>query len=96
VSCALLRGCQEGRLRRGGKRVVSVFCTSGSSLTAEYEREREAASEGLDFRARRGCPPPYRKAGEAFTRLPELARQLDDLNAVILQRAAEKNDCRVF
>jgi excinuclease UvrABC nuclease subunit len=68
-------------------RVVAFLSTSGASLTAELEREREAASEALDFE---------RAAAEALRGLPDLARRLEDLNAVVLQRAAEEDTVAVF
>jgi excinuclease ABC subunit C len=77
-------------------RVVAFLATGGSSLTAEYEREREAASEALDFERAAAVHRRIEKAGEALRGLPELARQLDDLNAVVLQRAAEEDTIAVF
>ena len=68
-------------------RVVSFLTTSGASLTAELEREREAASEALDFERAAAVHRRVEKAADALRGLPELARRLDDLNAVILQRA---------
>ena len=77
-------------------RVVEFLATSGSSLTAELEREREAASEALDFERAAGVHRRIEKAAEAVRGLPELARRLEDLNAVILERAAEENTIAVF
>jgi excinuclease ABC subunit C len=77
-------------------RVVAFLATGGSSLTAEYERERAAASEALDFERAAAVHRRIEKAGEALRGLPELARQLDDLNAVVLQRAAEEDTIAVF
>src|SRR5712664_703905 len=77
-------------------RVVAFLATGGSSLTAEYEREREDASQALDFERAAAVHRRVEKAGEALRGLPELARQLDDLNAVVLQRAAEEDTIAVF
>ncbi len=76
------------------RRVVAFLGTSGASLTAELEHEREAASEALDFERAAAVHRRIEKAAEALRGLPELARRLEDLNAVVLQRAAEENTDR--
>jgi len=77
-------------------RVVAFLATGGASLTTEYGREREAASEALDFERAAAVHRRIDKAAEALRGLPELARRLDDLNAVVLQRAAAKDTIAVF
>src|SRR6202790_4853703 len=77
-------------------RVVAFLATGGGSLTAELEREREAASEALDFERAAAVHRRIEKAAEALRGLPDLARRLEDLNAVVLQRAAEENAVAVF
>jgi excinuclease ABC subunit C len=77
-------------------RVVAFLATGGASFTAELEREREAASETLDFERAAAVHRRVEKSAEALRGLPGLARRLDDLNAVILQRAAEENTIAVF
>src|SRR5467141_3734011 len=89
-------GCTKEDYDVEVSRVVAFLATSGSSLTAEYEREREAASEALDFERAAAVHRRIEKAGEALRGLPELARRLDDLNAVVLQRAAEEDTIAVF
>lgn len=77
-------------------RVVSFLATGGASLAAELGREREAASEALDFERAAAVHRRIEKAAEALRGLPDLARRLEDWNAVILQRAAEENTIAVF
>jgi excinuclease ABC subunit C len=89
-------GCTKEDYDVEVSRVVAFLETAGSSLMAEYEREREAASEALDFERAAAVHRRIEKAGEALRGLPELARQLDDLNAVILQKAAEEETIAVF
>ena len=89
-------GCTKEDYETELSRVVAFLATGGSSLTAEYEREREAASEALDFERAAAVHRRIEKAGEAIRGLPELARQLEDLNAIVLQRAAEENTISVF
>ena len=77
-------------------RVVAFLATGGASLTAELEGEREAASEALDFERAAAVHRRVEKAAEALRGLPDLARRLEDLNAVVLQRAAEQSTVAVF
>jgi excinuclease ABC subunit C len=89
-------GCSKEEYDVEVSRVVAFLSSGGSSLTAEYEREREEASAALDFERAAAVHRRIEKAGEALRGLPELARQLEDLNAVVLQRAAEENTIAVF
>jgi excinuclease UvrABC nuclease subunit len=89
-------GCTKEDYDSEVGRVVSFLATFGASLTAELEREREAASETLDFERAAAVHRRIEKTGEALRGLPELARRIDDLNAVVLQRAAEENTVAVF
>ena len=89
-------GCTQEEYDAEVGRVISFLSTSGASLTAELEREREAASEALDFERAAAVHRRVEKAAEALRGLPDLARRLEDLNAVVLQRAAEENTVAVF
>ena len=89
-------GCTKEEYDAEVGRVVAFLATGGASLTAELEREREAASEALDFERAAAVHRRIEKAAEALRGLPELARRLEDLNAVVLQRAAEENTVAVF
>ncbi len=97
VPCAVLRGMHEGRVRRGSgpRRRVSG---DGRRLAHGGTRARARGCErSARFRARRRRPPPRsKKPREALRGLPELARRLEDFNAVVLQRAAEENTVAVF
>jgi excinuclease UvrABC nuclease subunit len=89
-------GCTKEDYDSEVGRVVAFLATGGSSLTAELECEREAASEALDFERAAAVHRRIEKAAEALRGLPDLARRLDDLNAVVLQHAAEENTVAVF
>ena len=89
-------GCTKEEYDAEVGRVVAFLATGGASLTAELEQEREAASEALDFERAAAVHRRIEKAAEALRGLPDLARRLDDLNAVVLQRAAEENTVAVF
>ena len=89
-------GCTKEDYDAEVGRVVAFLATGGASLTAELEREREAASEALDFERAAAVHRRIEKAAEALRGLPDLARRLEDLNVVVLQRAAEDNTVAVF
>ncbi len=89
-------GCSKEEYDAETGRVVAFLSTAGGSLTAELERDRQAASEALDFERAAGVHRRIEKAAEALRGLPDLARRIEDLNAVILQRAAEENTVAVF
>jgi excinuclease UvrABC nuclease subunit len=89
-------GCSKEDYDAEVGRVVAFLATGGASLTAELEREREAASEALDFERAAAVHRRIEKAAEALRGLPDLARRIEDLNAVVLQRAAEENTVAVF
>jgi excinuclease ABC subunit C len=89
-------GCSKEEYDAETGRVVAFLATSGGSLTAELEREREAASGALDFERAAAVHRRIEKAAEALRGLPDLARRIEDLNAVVLQRAAEENSVAVF
>jgi excinuclease UvrABC nuclease subunit len=89
-------GCTQEEYDVEVGRVVAFLSTGGASLTAELESEREAASEALDFERAAAVHRRIEKATEALRGLPDLARRLEDLNAVVLQRAAEENAIAVF
>jgi excinuclease ABC subunit C len=89
-------GCSKEEYDAEVGRVVAFLATGGASLTAELEREREAASEALDFERAAAVHRRIEKAAEALRGLPGLARRIEDLNAVVLQRSAEVNTIAVF
>jgi excinuclease UvrABC nuclease subunit len=89
-------GCTKEEYDVEVGRVVSFLATGGASLTAELGRERETASEALDFERAAAVHRRIEKAAEALRGLPDLARRLEDLNAVVLQQASEENTVAVF
>jgi excinuclease UvrABC nuclease subunit len=89
-------GCSKEEYGAEVSRVTAFLGTGGASLTAELEHERDAASEALDFERAAAVHRRIEKTADALRGLPELARKLEDLSAVILQRAVEENTVAVF
>jgi excinuclease ABC subunit C len=89
-------GCTPEEYDAEVGRAVDALATAGDALTGTIEREREAASEALDFERAAALHKRLEKVSTALRGLPELARRIEDLDAVILQRAAEEKTVAVF
>jgi excinuclease UvrABC nuclease subunit len=82
-------GCTEEEYSAEVQKLVQFLDTGGDSLRTAYENERESASEKLDFEGAAEVHKRIEKLDEALRGQPELPRRIQDLDAVILQRAAE-------
>jgi excinuclease UvrABC nuclease subunit len=89
-------GCTKEEYDVETGRVLATLASSGEALTEELERDREAASDALDFERAAAVHKRLEKASAALRGLPELARRIDELDAVILQRAAEEKTIIAF
>ena len=89
-------GCSKEEYDAEVARLVTFLETNGDSLRASFEQEREHASEELDFEKAAAFHKKLDKLNDALRARPELVRRLQDLDAVILQRAAEDQTIVVF
>lgn len=89
-------GCTDGEYQRELGRVVSFLDTEGNSLSAELESERGQASESLNFEEAGRIHHRLERVKEVLRKRPGLARNLADLNAVIVERGAEPNSVVFF
>jgi excinuclease UvrABC nuclease subunit len=89
-------GCTKEEYDVETGRVLATLASSGEALTEELERDREAASDALDFERAAAVHKRLEKASAALRGLPEVARRIDELDAVILQRAAEEKTIIAF
>ena len=89
-------GCSKEEYDGEVGRVVSFLTSSGAALAGEFERERAAASEALDFECAAALHRKLEKVAEVLRGLPELARKVDELDAVIVQCAAEESAVAIF
>jgi excinuclease ABC subunit C len=89
-------GCTKEQYETEVERVLETLETTGASLTARLEHQREAASEALDFEQAAAIHKRLEKVSAALWGLPELARRIENLHAVILQRGAEEKSVIVF
>jgi excinuclease ABC subunit C len=89
-------GCTKEEYDAEVQRLVQFLDTNGNSLRAAIEDDRERASADLDFERAAQLHKRIEKLDEALRFRPELARRIADLDAVILQRAAEDQSIGVF
>jgi len=89
-------GCTKEEYDVEAGRVLETLETTGASLTEQLEREREAASESQDYERAAALHKRLEKVSAALRGMPEVARRIEELDAVILQRTAEAMTVGVF
>jgi excinuclease ABC subunit C len=89
-------GCSKQEYDVEVQRLVQFLETDGDSLRATIEQERERASEDLDFERAAAIHKRIEKIEDVLRGKPDLPRRIQDLNAVILQRAAEDQTIAAF
>jgi excinuclease ABC subunit C len=81
-------GCSKEEYDAEVQRFVKFLESSGESLRVAFESERERASEDLDFERAATLHKKVEKLDEVLRGRPDLARNIQALDAVILQRGA--------
>jgi excinuclease ABC subunit C len=89
-------GCTKEDYDVEVQRLVSFLNTSGGSLRATYEHEREKASEDLDFEKAAAIHKKLEKLDDALRGRSELARRVQDVDAIILQRTTEEHTVGMY
>ncbi len=89
-------GCSKEEYDAEVSKLVQFLDTDGNSLRAAIELEREKASDDLDFERAATIHKRIEKLDDALRGKPDLARRIQDLNAVILQRSAEDQTIAAF
>jgi len=89
-------GCTKEEYDVEVQRLVQFLETSGGSLRSAFEEERERASEHLDFERAAALHKKVEKLEEVLRGRPEIARRIQDLDAVVLQRTAEEQTIGVY
>jgi excinuclease ABC subunit C len=82
-------GCSREEYAAEVQRLVQFLDTNGNSLRSAIEQERERASDDLDFERAAAIHKRIEKLDDALRGTPDLIRRVQDIHAVILQRAAE-------
>ena len=89
-------GCTKEEYDVEVQRLVQFLDTSGGSLRSTFEEEREKASGQLDFERAAALHKKVERLDEVLRGQPELTRRIQDVNAVILQRATEEQTIGVY
>lgn len=89
-------GCTKPEYDAEVGRVVAFLSTGSQSLAQELETARDSASEQQDFERARALHRQIEKAEDVLRGVPELARRLEDLNAVVLQASPEPQTVTLF
>ena len=89
-------GCTEEEYGAEVVRVAAFLGSAGASLAAEFEKERDAASAALDFERSAALHKKIEKVSGVLRGLPELARNVEELSAVVLAPAAAEKTVAVF
>lgn len=89
-------GCSKEEYDAEVSRVLESLESQGASLSAGVEREREAASEALDFEKAAALHKKIEKISGILRGLPEIAGRVNKLHAVVIQRAAQENTIALF
>lgn len=89
-------GCTKEEYAGEVGRLLETLETGGASLERSLQRERETASESLDFELAAAVHKKIEKASAALKAIPGVARRIDALDAIVLQRSAEPDTVMVF
>ncbi|HXN30077.1 MAG TPA: hypothetical protein VN902_23365, partial [Candidatus Acidoferrales bacterium] len=89
-------GCTQEEYDVEIGRVLESLETTGTALTESLAQERAAASDELDFERAAALHKRLDKVTAVLRGLPDLARRIEELDLVILQRSAETQTIAVF
>ena len=89
-------GCTKEEYDREVGHLLEGLSGQGAVLIARLEREREAASDSLDFERAAALHKRLEKVEQALRGIPDITRRVEHLDAVILQRAADPQSDRRF
>jgi hypothetical protein len=79
--------CSREEYAEEARRVREFLWTNGASMLTEVAARREAASEGMDFEEAAAMHKLWERVHAAAQMAEELVRPLDEVRAVIVQRA---------
>ena len=89
-------GCTDDEYQQEVGRVVESLDAQAQPLLRSLEAERMQASDALEFEQAAKIHRRIEKLHEVLRQKPDLARNLRDLHAVVVQRGAEANTVSFF
>jgi excinuclease UvrABC nuclease subunit len=89
-------GCTKEEYDAEVNRLVQFLDTNSLSLHDGLTREREEASEQLDFEKAAAIHKKLEKLDDVLRGKPDLSRRIQDLDAVVLQRAVDTQTVAFF
>ena len=89
-------GCSKEEYDLEVGRLVQFMDTGGGSLHETLEKERQATSEKLDFEKAAAIHKKIEKLDDALRGQPDLVRRIENLDAVVMQRAIEEHTVALF
>jgi len=90
------KGCSDQEYAAEVTRVQAYLDSGGQSLVGTLAAERESASASLQFETASGIHARLEKVEAARALLPEIARPLERVTGVIVQRAADAGAVALF
>ncbi len=90
------KGCTDENYAAEVTRVEEFLSTGGKSLLHEIQRQRDQASEKLEFETAAAAHAKIEKLKALHQRLPEIARRIDQLRGVLVQPSAEPDCVTLF
>jgi excinuclease UvrABC nuclease subunit len=89
-------GCSKDEYNAEVVRLVQFLDTNSISLHDDLARDRERASEELDFEKAAAIHKKLEKLDDVLRGKPDLARRIQNLDAVILQRTVDEQSVGFF
>ena len=89
-------GCTKEEYDAEVSRLVQFLDTNSLSLHDGLTHDREAASDQLDFEKAAAIHKRLEKLDDTLRGKPEISRRIQDLDAVVLQRAADRQTIAFF
>jgi excinuclease ABC subunit C len=89
-------GCTKEEYDIEVNRLVHSLDSSGASLHAAFAQDRETASEQLDFEKAAAIHKKLEKLDDVLRMQPELARRIQNLDVVVLQRTTDEHAVAFF
>jgi len=89
-------GCSKEEYDAEVNRLVQFLDTNSLSLHDALARDREMASQQLDFEKAAAIHKKLEKLDDVLRGKPDLSRRIQDLDAVVLQRAADEHTVAFF